>query len=123
MGNVALSVHPGNHGRVGWSRYDPTSINRHLAALKGVRKAAYNLGLMTPEEYRGASNFKKARNDVLPAGRELTAPEIIDMADACKADETPSGGRGPRRSELVRLELEDFLPTEKKINILHGRGA
>src|SRR5258708_32009987 len=104
-----------------------------MAALKGVLKAAYNLGQMTPEEYRGASNFKKVRNDVLPAGRELTALEIIDIADACKADETPSGVRdlaifavlyicGLRRSELVQLELADFIPTEKKINILHGKG-
>ncbi len=55
------------------------------------------------------------------------------MADACKADETPSGVRdlaifavlyicGLRRSELVQLELADFIPAEKKINVLHGKG-
>ena len=113
------------------SHYKPSSANLFLAALRGVLKECWQLGLMTAEDYHRAIAVKAVRGETLPAGRELTAGEIDALFRVCNEDHTPAGRRdgailavlryGLRRAEVVTLELNDFDPDKGGLRIM-GKG-
>lgn len=74
-------------------RYQYTTANKMLSALRGVLKAAYSLGYLSPDEYAKATNFKRIKGqaiDVSP-GRPLAGGELRVLVDVCKDDKTPVG--------------------------------
>jgi integrase/recombinase XerC len=95
---------------------------------------------MTAEEYHAAAAVKSIKgSQEEPAGRALAAGEILALLDTCLADPTPAGYRdaaviallyacGPRRAELVGLDLADVSITEDddehwgKLTVRHGKG-
>ena len=114
-------------------RYKPATVNRHLAALKGVLKAAWRMGLISDADYMRAVDVKGVRGETLPAGRMLEPGEVAALVAACKADATPAGKRdaallavllaaGLRRAEAVALDVEDYNPETGELAIRHGKG-
>jgi site-specific recombinase XerD len=99
--------------------YKPATVNKMLAAVRGVLKAAWQMGQITAEDYHKAVSVKSVKNDTLPAGRELTIGELTALISACINDTTNAGARdaaiialmyacGLRREEVVRLDLADY---------------
>lgn len=115
------------------ARYAPATANKTLAALRGVLRECWRLGLMTAEDYQRAVDIEPVRGSVVPAGRELSAGEILALISVCQADQSPAGARdaaiigllyaaGLRRSEVVGLLLSDFEPGTGRL-IIRGKGS
>ncbi len=98
-----------------------SSVNCTLAALRGVARAAWSVGLMTAEERARVESVGAVRGFRLAPGRALNQGEIAALLDACAADTSAAGprdaavialllGGGLRRSEAVALSLADYSP-------------
>lgn len=96
----------------------PATVNKKLAAVRGVLRECWRLGLVTGEEYARIADVPGIKARTLPAGRALSADEVARMKDACNPS-TVAGRRdraalalmaraGLRRAELVGLDVEDF---------------
>ena len=106
-------------------RYSPAGANKILSAVRGALRAAWQLGYMTAEDFHAAAAVKSLKgSQEEPAGRALAAGEILALLDACLADPTPAGYRdaaviallyacGPRRAELVGVDMADVIITEE----------
>lgn len=112
--------------------YKPATVNVMLAALRGVLRECWKLGLMSAEDYHRATDVPNVKNTTLPAGRELTAGEIVELFRACNLDTTPLGIRdaaliailrttGLRRAEVVRLQIADYATSTRRL-VIHGKG-
>jgi site-specific recombinase XerC len=110
----------------------PASVNATLSAMRGVARAAWQLGKMSAEDYHRIAGVKSVRGSRLPAGRSLTHREISTLLDACASDETPAGARdaaiivllyggGLRRSEAAALELAHYNSTAGELKV-RGKG-
>lgn len=112
--------------------YKPATVNKMLAALRGVLKSAWQSGQMTAEDYHKAASVKSVKNDTLPAGRELTSGELSALMADCERDTTNAGARdaaiialmyscGLRRAEVVTLDLADYGTEDGRL-VVRGKG-
>lgn len=112
--------------------YKPATVNKMLAALRGVLKSAWQSGQMTAEDFHKAASVKSVKNETLPPGRELTQGEITALMANCEADKTNAGARdaaiiglmyscGLRREEVVKLNLADFDNQSGRL-VVKGKG-
>jgi len=113
-------------------RYAPNTTKRMLAALRGVLKECWRLGLMVHDEYARAADIAPVRGQLPPRGRALNEAELEALFRGCQADPTTAGvrdaaiigllyGIGLRRSELVRLDVADFHSGDGVLTI-RGKG-
>lgn len=114
-------------------RYQPASVNKGLAAVRGVLKEAWRLGLIPADDYHRAVDLRGITAHTLPRGRALSTGEIRALFTACAADQSPAGtrdaamlallyGAGMRRQEVVRLDVADFDPETGAVTIRSGKG-
>jgi len=112
--------------------YKPATVNKMLAALRGVLKSAWQAGQMTAEDFHKAASVKGVKNDTLPAGRELTSGEISALMSDCGHDTTNAGARdaaiialmyscGLRREEVVTIDLADLASEDGRL-VVRGKG-
>jgi len=108
----------------------PATINATIYALRGVARAAFNLGCMSAEDYQRLKDVKPVKGERLPAGRALNVGEIMALLDTC--DFSPIGTRnaalislmysgGMRRTELVSLDMEHYNQETGELKVL-GKG-
>ncbi len=113
-----------------------------LAAIKGVLKACWRLGMMDRESYARAVDIARIKvDDNELKGRHLDDGEVGALMGICQADETNSGVRdgailalafllGPRISEIAGLQIEDYDPNDNRwgdgsgsVIIKNGKGG
>lgn len=120
-------------------RYAHTTANRMLSGLRGVLKAAWNLGHLPTEEYHRARSVGAVKGESLPRGRHIAAGELRALFGACAADRDKQGqirplgvrdtallavayGVGLRRSEIVDLDVSDYDPVTGALTVRAGKG-
>jgi integrase len=114
-------------------RYGIAAARTTLAALRGVLKEAWRLGLMAAEDYHRAADVEGVKGNTLPRGRHLSPGEILALVSALNADPSPASARdtamlavmaagGLRRAEAVDLELADFDPESGLLLVRCGKG-
>ena len=112
--------------------YKPATVNKMLAALRGVLRCAWQAGQMSAEDYHKAASVKSVKGETLPAGRELSQGEITALMSDCEADTTNAGARdaaiiglmyscGLRREEVVTLDLADYDLANGRL-VVRGKG-
>jgi integrase len=122
--------------------YQPATANRMLAALRGVLREAWHLGLISAEDYQAAAAVQAVRGESEPRGRDLSAGELRGLFEACAraphdvAHRQDSGARrrrdaaflalaygcGLRRAEVVSLDLEDLDLDAGQLRVRRGKG-
>lgn len=112
-------------------RFAPATANRMLAALRGVLKAAFKLGLLGSDQMTRACSVEAVRGSRVMKGRALSQGELRALFEDCNAS-TAGGvrnaallgiayGAGLRRAEIVGLDLADFdAPTGRLV--VRGKG-
>lgn len=111
----------------------PSTVNKYLAALRGVLESCYRLRLMSADDYYRARDVSGIPNDRKPRGRRLDAGEIRGLYRAAVADDTARGRRdaalvsilylaGLRRAELTGLDLGDYDADDGRLFIRSGKG-
>jgi site-specific recombinase XerD len=109
------------------------SANQRLAALRGVLKEAWRLGLLPIEEYQRAVDLRPIKGEAAPKGRHIPSEELGALLQICAADDTITGVRdaallgvlyntGMRRSEVVALDLVDYQTKRRALVIRQGKG-
>ena len=76
----------------------PATINATIYALRGVARAAFNLGSMSAEDYQRLKDVKPVKGERLPTGRALNVGEITALLDTCDASPI-----GTRNAALISL--------------------
>ncbi len=115
--------------------YGPRTVNRMLSALRGVMKAAWQLGQLSTDDYQRAMDFKGLKTTGLPpAGRVVSIEEVRTVLIAAIKQAEPKSWRdqallvsmfagGLRRQEASALDSESFDPATGAITISRGKGA
>ena len=118
--------------RVLAERYAPNTTKRMLAALRGILKECWRLGLVSREQYTRTADVGAVKGELPTRGRALTGEELRCLFEVCEHDSSPAGvrdaailgllyGLGLRRSELIGLNVEDHSPEGDKV-FIRGKG-
>lgn len=113
--------------------YSPNTANKKRAALLGVLKKSWLLGLMTREEYERAAAVQRIAGERLKRGRDVSAGEILALFNNCRNDQSIVGARdaamlalmfggGMRRAEVAALTLADWDSDKCQVIVQKGKG-
>ncbi|NLF10205.1 MAG: tyrosine-type recombinase/integrase, partial [Anaerolineaceae bacterium] len=106
----------------------PATVNKTLAAIRGVLRAAWRMGQIDAEHYQRACDVDSVAGNRLPAGRAVTQGELAAIMRVCIEDETSAGSRdaaiialaygaGLRRAELSALTMDCIAEDEDQYTI------
>ena len=111
----------------------PATVNKYLAAIKGVAREAWNLGIMATDDYIRIKSIKPVIGETIPAGRYVTSGEIMALLKQCQNEPGPAGVRdaaiigimvagGLRRDEIIKLDFADFHAANGELFVTGKRG-
>ena len=114
-------------------RYAPATVNKMLAAVRGVLREAFELELIGAEDYHRAVSVRSVKGERLLRGRALQAGELRALFSVCRHDKSPAGARGAallavlygsglRRSEAVGLDVADYEQAGESLRVRSGKG-
>jgi site-specific recombinase XerD len=104
-----------------------------LAAVRGVLRAAWELGQIDTDRYQRAIAFRAVRGQTLPRGRSISQGELKALFSTCLQDRSPIGvrdaallavlyGSGLRRAEAVSLDAADYDRETGSLTVRAGKG-
>ena len=111
--------------------YSAATINKALAALRGVIKAAWTLGMMETDPYTRAIQVRGIKYQPLLSGRAIPRDELRRVLAACPVTRrgvrdaaiiATLAGCGARRGEAVTLTWDDLRP-DGLLVIRQGKGG
>ncbi len=115
-------------------KFQPSTINTTLCALRGVARAAWMLRLpeMSGEDYQRIQAVRGVRGKRDRSGRALSVRELEKLFQTCAADPSIAGARdaclialmaggGLRRNEVVLLDLSSYQLSSHKLKVT-GKG-
>ena len=113
-------------------RLAPPTVNKTLAAVRGVVREAWRLGLVAAEVHQSIADIQGVRGERLAPGRALTVRERQKLYEA--APDGPSGARdaallavldgcGLRRAEAAACDLGDADPAAESLAVRRGKGG
>lgn len=108
------------------------TIRTTLSCLKGVIKEAYDLDLITNDNYSRIMSVRAPRGSVEDCGRAIDITEINLLFEFLSNFETPIGirdnailktliGTGLRRAEITNIKIED-INFNSKLILIKGKG-
>lgn len=114
-------------------RYAAATANKMLASVRGVLRAAWELGQIDTDRYQRAIGFRAVRGQTLPRGRSISQGELRALFSNCLKDKTPLGvrdaallavlyGSGLRRAEATALDVGDYDKETGSLTIRAGKG-
>jgi len=115
------------------SSYGPRAVNRMLSGLRGVLKAAWQLGQIDTDAYQRALDFKSVKtSDLPPAGRSVAIEEVRAILRAIASQEAPKSWRdqamfivmfagGLRRQEASSLDVSQYSPSTGCLRVERGK--
>lgn len=103
------------------ARYSAATANKMLSALRGVLQECWRLGLMQAEDYFRSVDVEPVKGTPAPPARTPSQEDIQKLFAHCRQERTALGARdgailgmlyysGLKKSELVRLALDDYDP-------------
>lgn len=115
------------------TRYQPSTTNRHLAALRGVLKESWRLELMGHEQYARAADLESVGGSTVEMERLVTQGELGELFNVCAADPRLHGPRdatlltllaaaGLRCNETLEVDVGDYDQDAATIRVTHGKG-
>ncbi len=116
------------------TKYAPKTVNKMLAAFRGVLREAFLLGHFGKDgadDYMRARSIKNVRAERLRRGRMLNPGELRALFDVC--DPSPAGRRdaalltllrqgGIRIFEAAALDIADYNPATGDLVVHRGKG-
>lgn len=114
--------------------YKPRAANKMIAAMRGVLKAAWRLGLMDSDDYHRAVDLEVANTSSLPpAGRYIEEDEVAELIKAAASRPAPLGYRdqalvvalyagGLRRADASGLDIDGYNPEDGCMSVT-GKGG
>lgn len=114
-------------------RYAAATANKMLAAVRGVLRAAWELGQLDTDAYQRAISVRAVRGETVPRGRSISKGELRALFGACLRDLSPIGARdaallavlygsGLRRAEAAGLDAGDYDPEAGSLTVRVGKG-
>lgn len=108
----------------GWA---PATVNKHLAALRGVATSAWRLGLMPAEARARICDVRSVPDDRgAPAGREVAPAELAALWGAASRRDRAAlallYGAGLRRTEAAAARAEDLDVAAGTVTV-RGKGS
>ena len=114
--------------------YGPRTVNRMVSSVRGVLKAAWNLGQISTDDYHRAIQIKhETVHGLPPAGRWVPVADVKKILRAAAGQPAPRCFRdqalvivlyagGLRRQEAAALDLVNYNPDTGAIEVTRGKG-
>jgi len=106
------------------------TVNKRLSAVRRTMHECWRLGLIDAETDARIQDVGNLKGATLPAGRDVSLGELTALMQACANDQTAAGARdaaligtmvcGPRRAEVVQLQLAD-VDLDAGFLTVHGK--
>jgi site-specific recombinase XerD len=112
--------------------YSKQTVALYLAAVRGVAHRAWRMQLIDANAFESIKDIKARGETRLPKGKAVPPREMKLLLAACTADARMQGPRdaaiiwtlyagGLRRSELVKLDMNDLIPEDGAL-LVQGKG-